>query len=331
LDVVQSLMHEVGGAVRIESKAGEGATFHLTMPVTRSLMRVLIVEQDGESYAVPLVRIARVMQSAVTLSEMGAATANDGDHSIAVLPLIDVLGGGGGASIDPGQAMLLRLLDGDGSESELALQVDRIVGDATVAVRQLAARFGKMAGIAAVTLTEQGAPLLIVDPDSLLRSAAKLQQQRSRLIGPATDNRGRVLVVDDSPTVRQMLRRTLLRAGYAVTMAVHGAEGWGLLQVEQFDLLVSDVDMPEMNGIELVEYVRMNARIGAMPIILLSYKGREQDRQRGLEAGADAYVTKGEFEEAGFLQLVEDLIGPAQLPAATSGWHDEEEDGGVMA
>ena len=322
LDVVQSLVHEVGGAVRIENRAGEGTTFHLTLPVTRSLMRVLIVEGEGETYAVPLVRIARVAQGTIVLGEDGRATAIYAGRTASVLPLIDVLGGGGGAT-PPGPALLLCLLDTNGSESGLVLSMDRVVGDATVAVRQLSVRFGKMAGIAAVTLTEQGAPLLIIDPDSLLRSAVKLQQQRSHsAAAPAQSSRGRVLVVDDSPTVRQMLRRTLLRAGYAITTAEHGAEGWGLLQVEQFHLLVSDVDMPEMNGIELVEHVRLNARIGSMPIVLLSYKGREQDRQRGLDAGADAYVTKGEFEEKSFLQLVEDLIGPAHLPIESAVVHD---------
>jgi len=111
-----------------------------------------------------------------------------------------------------------------------------------------------------------------------------------------------------------MLRRTLLRARYQVATAEHGAEAWNLLQVQHFDLLVSDVDMPEMNGIELVEHVRGNSRLSHMPIILLSYKGREEDRRRGLEAGADAYVTKGEFQEQAFLQVVTDLVGPAELP-----------------
>jgi len=115
------------------------------------------------------------------------------------------------------------------------------------------------------------------------------------------------------------LRRTLLRARYHVATAEHGAEAWNLLQVQPFDLLVSDVDMPEMNGIELVEHVRGNARLAHLPIILLSYKGRDEDRQRGLEAGADAYVTKGEFEERAFLQVVTDLVGPAELPAEESG------------
>ncbi len=178
-----------------------------------------------------------------------------------------------------------------------------------------------MAAIAAVTLTEQNVPMLIVEPDDVLRLA--LQAKKRSILSQSTSHagittRGTVLVADDSGTVRQMLRRTLLRAGYRVSIAEHGAEAWNLLQVDAFDLLVSDVDMPEMNGIELVEHVRGNSRLSHTPIILLSYKGREEDRRRGLEAGADAYVTKGEFQEKDFLQIVTDLIGPAELQEGVS-------------
>ena len=312
LDVVQSMVHEAGGAVRIESTLGKGTAFHLTLPVTRSLLRVLIVEAEGEVYAVPLVRISRVVSGTVSAGEDGAPIVQlEKEDVIPVLPIVDALGGGG--TIDSGDAIILLLTDSTGHEIPLALQVDRVLGDDTVAVRQLDERFGKMPAIAAVTITEEGAPLLIVDPDNLLRSAQNVQ--RKRIAGASQDQQARVLVVDDSPTVRQMLRRTLIRAEYRVTLAENGVEAWGILQTEDFDLLVSDVDMPEMNGIELIENLRANARIGSMPAILLSYKGREQDRQRGLQAGADAYVTKGEFEEVSFLQLVEDLIGPARLSA----------------
>jgi len=219
--------------------------------------------------------------------------------------------------MQPGPATVLFLLSEKGHEAPIAFQIDRVVDDTTVAVRQLDPRLGRMAAIAAVTLTEQNVPLLIIEPDDVLRLAQQAQQRNvpsDPNADPTTVGRGSVLVVDDSGTVRQMLRRTLLRARYHVATAEHGAEAWNLLQIQHFDLLVSDVDMPEMNGIELVEHVRGNSRLSHMPIILLSYKGREEDRKRGLEAGADAYVTKGEFQEQAFLQVVTDLVGPAELP-----------------
>jgi two-component system sensor histidine kinase and response regulator WspE len=107
------------------------------------------------------------------------------------------------------------------------------------------------------------------------------------------------------------VERLLVRAGYRVTTAQNGQEAWNLLRLNEYDLLISDVDMPQMNGIELVTKVRGNPRLGRMPVIMLSYKDRDEDRQRGLDAGADFYLTKGDFQNENFRQAVVDLIGTA--------------------
>jgi two-component system sensor histidine kinase and response regulator WspE len=120
-----------------------------------------------------------------------------------------------------------------------------------------------------------------------------------------------ILVVDDSHTVREMERRLLVRSGYTVSTAQNGAEAWNLLRLNEYDLLISDVDMPQMNGIELVTRVRANPRLVRLPVIILSYKDREEDRKRGLDAGADFYLTKGSFDNGSFLQAVVDLVGDA--------------------
>jgi two-component system sensor histidine kinase and response regulator WspE len=109
-----------------------------------------------------------------------------------------------------------------------------------------------------------------------------------------------------------MERRLLARAGYHVTTAQNGQEAWNLLRLNDYDLLISDVDMPQMNGIELVTKVRENPRLARMPVIILSYKDREEDRRRGLDAGADFYLTKGDFQNENFRQAVVDLIGTAE-------------------
>ena len=118
-----------------------------------------------------------------------------------------------------------------------------------------------------------------------------------------------ILVVDDSATVREQVRRILVKAGYRVSTAQNGREAWNLLRTRAYDLLLSDVDMPQMNGIELVTKVRADAMLERMHIVLLSYKDRPEDRQRGLDAGADYYLTKGSFQSERFLQAIVDLIG----------------------
>jgi len=316
LDVVQSTVHESGGSVRIENSPGRGTTFHISLPVTRSLMRVMRVEIENEIYAIPLARLSRIASLMVTREADGSSTVEVGGSRVPVIHMMSALQNTG-IPLQPGLAKVLFFLNEKAREAPIAFQIDRVVDETTVAVRQLDPRLGRMAAIAAVTLTEQNVPMLIVEPDDILRLAQKriAQATNDPTSQSATAEHGSILVVDDSGTVRQMIRRTLLRARYQVATAEHGAEAWNLLQVQHFDLLVSDVDMPEMNGIELVEHVRGNSRLSHLPIILLSYKGREEDRRRGLEAGADAYVTKGEFQEQAFLQVVTDLVGPAELPA----------------
>ncbi len=308
LDVVQNVVHEAGGSVRIESSSGLGTSFAIILPVTRSLLRAMLVQDDDETYAIPLARLSRVASLQLVRSSEGLLTAAVEYGSVPALSLASVLHDTLSPK-EPGSATVLFFLGDRGTEAPLAFTVDRVLGEKTVAVRALDPRLGKMPSIAGVTLSEANVPILIISPDDVLRIA---DQNRQRATHAARDNdvRAKILVVDDSPTVRQMLRRTLERAGYRISLAEHGASAWSMLQVESFDLLVSDIDMPEMNGIELVERIRAKPRLAHLGVILLSYKGRDEDRRRGLEAGADSYVTKGEFDETAFLGIVEDLVGP---------------------
>jgi two-component system sensor histidine kinase and response regulator WspE len=121
----------------------------------------------------------------------------------------------------------------------------------------------------------------------------------------------RVLVVDDSITVREVERQLLQHAGYEVAVGVDGMDGWNQVRADQYDLLVTDVDMPRMTGLQLVQAVRADPRLRDLPAVIVSYKEREEDRARGLEVGANTYLTKSSFHDNRFVQAVEDLIGPA--------------------
>jgi two-component system sensor histidine kinase and response regulator WspE len=190
----------------------------------------------------------------------------------------------------------------------VAFAVDRLVDEVELPVRRLDARLGKIPGVSAASLDENGLPLLILDVEDLIQTALGRPGSPSDQAG-SDSSTPHILVVDDSHTVRESERRLLVRAGYQVTTAKNGQEAWNLLRLNDYDLLISDVDMPQMNGIELVSKVRENPRLARMPVIILSYKDREEDRRRGLDAGADYYLTKGDFQNENFRQAVIDLIG----------------------
>jgi len=196
--------------------------------------------------------------------------------------------------------------------------VDRLIGERMLVVQPLAQALGKIKDIAAGSLTDDGTPVLIFDVEDMLRSVEKLVSdgriERVRQAGAdvAAVRRKRVLVVDDSLTVRELERKLLAGRGYDVSVAVDGMDGWNVLHAESFDLLITDVDMPRMDGIELVTRLRGDARLAQMPVMIVSYKDREQDRERGMQAGADYYLAKGSFHDTALLDAVRDLIGEAR-------------------
>ena len=125
----------------------------------------------------------------------------------------------------------------------------------------------------------------------------------------------RILVVDDSLTVREMQRKLLAARGYRVDVALDGVDGWNSVRAGAYDLVITDIDMPRMDGVRLVEHIRRDPRLQRLPVMIVSYKDRPEDRARGLEAGADWYLAKGAFHDASLLDAVRDLIGEA-LPGA---------------
>ena len=162
---------------------------------------------------------------------------------------------------------------------------------------------------------EDGSPVLIVDADDMLRSVEKLVSegphayaQRNGLEFTAR-KRKRILVVDDSLTVRELVRKLLDGRGYLADVAVDGMDGWNTVRGGKYDLVITDVDMPRLDGVELATLIKQDPLLKPLPVMIVSYKDREEDRLRGLEAGADYYLTKGSFHDETLLQAVVDLIG----------------------
>jgi two-component system sensor histidine kinase and response regulator WspE len=182
-------------------------------------------------------------------------------------------------------------------------------------VQPLDSRLGKVKDISAAALMEDGSPVLIVDVDDLVRSIEKLISG-GLLVNPqhgALEFRPRpqkrVLAVDDSLTVRELERKLLTARGYQADVAVDGMDGWNAVRTGNYDLVITDVDMPRMDGIELASLIKKDPSLKSLPVMIVSYKDREEDRLRGLEAGADYYLTKGSFHDETLLQAVVDLIG----------------------
>jgi two-component system, chemotaxis family, sensor histidine kinase and response regulator WspE len=314
LDVVQDMIKQVRGTVRVTAQRGGGARFQLQLPLTLSVVRTLLVEISGEPYAFPLAHIVRtlkLLRPQIALLE-GRQHFLLGGRSVGLVSAQQVLGG----SASPGGSEELCIVVLGEAAGTYGLIVDRFLGERELVVQPLDSRLGKIKDIAAGALMEDGSPVLIVDVVDMLCSVEKLAAGGGLdkvAAGAVADGpaRRRVLVVDDSLTVRELERKLLDQAGYDVQVAVDGMDGWNAVRTEHFDLVVTDIDMPRLDGIELVALIKKDARLKDLPVMIVSYKDREEDRRRGLDAGADYYLTKGSFHDETLLRAVTDLIGAA--------------------
>jgi len=316
LDAVQDMIRQVRGSVRLVQESGRGMQFHLELPLTLSVVRALLVEVSGEAYAFPLAYVMQVLRL-----ERGAIEQLEnhqhfrfGERHVGLVSAAQVLQQ---AEARPDEDTVPVVVLGD-HERTYGVAVDRLLGERILVVQPLAASLGKIKDIAAGSITEDGTPVLIFDAEDMIRSVEKLLSEgkidRIRRGGAeaAPVRRKRVLVVDDSLTVRELERKLLANRGYEVAVAVDGMDAWNVLRAESFDLVITDIDMPRMDGIELVTRIKREARLQQVPVMVVSYKDREQDRQRGLQAGADYYLAKGSFQDAALLDAVQDLIGEAR-------------------
>ena len=315
LDVVQTMVRQLRGAVRIHQTSGQGTRFVLEMPLSLSVVRSLLVEVQGDIYAFPLAYVSHALQVRSEDIEQleGHQHFRFMDRQIGLVSARQILRAGEPA---PSAESVAVVVVGD-HDKLYGITVDRYVGERTLVVQPLDSRLGKVQDVMAGALMDDGTPLLILDVEDMLMSVQKLIEggRLTRVDGGGAvieaRRRKRVLVVDDSLTVRELERKLLLNRGFEVAVAVDGMDGWNMLRGEDFDLVVTDVDMPRMDGIELVSRIKADPRLQSLPVMVVSYKDREEDRRRGLDAGADYYLAKGSFHDDALLDAVEDLIGKA--------------------
>ncbi len=313
LDVVQTMVKAVGGTVRITTQPGTQTCFTLQLPITMSVIRALLVDIGGEPYAFPLPRIDHILTCRREEIE-SVESRNYIDHDGVAIGLVHASNVFDIEMPDSDEDTLSIVVVSDRGQ-RFGLVINEFLGERDLEVRPLDSRLGKVPNISSASLLENGDPVLIVDIEDLVRSIDSLLTGRG--ISPIDAAREeleasqakRILVVDDSITVRELERQLLQSRGYEVDVAVDGMDGWNAFRSTPYDLVVSDVDMPRMDGIGLVTLIKTDAQRSHIPVVIVSYKDREEDRLRGLDAGANRYLTKSSFQDDTFLETIVDLIG----------------------
>jgi len=315
MDVVHTVVNEVRGKILSSTILNEGCSFELQLPLTLSVLRALLTEISSELYAFPLVSINHVLQVKPNqIQEIeGRQYFTYNEKRIGIASAQQVFKTA--ASSATGEEYMHVIIFND-RFNLYGLTVDKLLGVQDLVVQRLDPRLGKVKDINSASILEDGTPVLIIDVEDVFRTLDQLiNDNRLIRIGSEKEHAKktkRILVADDSITVREVERKMLMAKGYDVDVAVDGMDAWNTLRANDYDLIISDIDMPRINGFELVSLIKNDQKLHDLPVIIVSYKDQEEERNKGLEVGADYYLSKGTFQDQALVNAVLDLIGEAE-------------------
>ena len=307
MDVARDVALQLGGRVAVTNRPGHGATVQLVVPLTLLSMNGLIVETGDATTTMPLDAVARCVRLSAEEATAAHATgrlAHEG-RVVPFLPLAEALHAG--TAPEPTGSAVAVVLTGDGET--VAIGVDRLAGTTTLVARPLPELAPAAPVIGSVAIDLDGNPRLVLDPYGLIAEARRGGGAAPVGAAPAPAGPGLpILVVDDSLTTRMLERSILESAGYRVDLAASGEEGLEKARARSYGLILSDIDMPGIDGFTFVAEIRADPALAHVPAILVSSRASADDRRRGAAAGASAYVVKGEFNQEELLAHIRRLI-----------------------
>jgi two-component system chemotaxis sensor kinase CheA len=312
LDVVASKVARLNGSVDVSFEAGRGTRFTLTLPRTVTRLRALLVRDGGRVYAFNASAVARVVsvrQADIRMIE-GRDVILTGTAPVPVVRLAQTLGLPSRSPSTTGKISAVILARG---EREAAFAVDELIAEQEVFIKNLGVRLGRVGQVSGATIMPNGSVALILSASGLLNEAlgkpgpGTVAASLGETSPPA---RKRLLVVDDSVTTRTLMQSVLDAAGYDVTVVVDGADAWSMLQERgaDFDLVVSDIEMPRMDGFALTQAIRSSSHVADLPVVLVTARSSDEDKARGMEVGANAYLVKSTFDQNALLDTIAQLL-----------------------
>jgi two-component system chemotaxis sensor kinase CheA len=313
LDAVRTAVGRLRGRVEVSSRPGLGTEFRISVPLTLAVLPCLLVAAGGRRYALPMHSTAAAVAAppaAVVSVEGRPALVADGD-TLRFTDLAAVLGAPG-AGASPGRRTAVIVATPSGRH---AFGVEELVGQRDVVVKDLGRLLPRLPLVAGAGVEPDGGIMLVLDPDGLVAAARVAPDTAGAAAGAAPVPErapARILVVDDTLTIRELQRSILRRAGYEVATAPDGDAALRALAERPADLVVTDVEMPGMDGFALTRVIRETAALSSTPVLILTSRAGDEDRRRGLEAGADAYLAKSGFDQDALLAAVRRLLGDGE-------------------
>jgi len=308
LAIVRERIERVGGRISTLSNPGVGTVIRLEFPASIVTYRALLVKTEGTSFLLPLHAVDRAfaLPRAEVLPALARRQLARADETLPFGSLAGVLGLAAGSTVSEERREFPCLFVHSGDRRAILL-VDEVVGEHEIVVKDFRPPLRRVLNFRAAGLLGTGQLVLILRPLDLLLSLHALPVDRAAVPVASNAKPLRVLIVDDSITTRTMERNLFEAAGYHVSVAADGLDGWNLLQTEDVDVVVSDVDMPRMDGFELTSRIRAQPELAELPIVLVTAREAREDKERGLRVGANAYVLKSGFDQSNLLDIVRRL------------------------
>lgn len=312
LAIVRERAEKLDGTVSVESHAGLGTTFRIIIPATRATFRGILVDVAGRQLVVPTTQVHRVtrVKSEDIQTVEGRETITLDARTVALVQLSEVLELPSSESNNAQTAGTQVIVLGSG-EQRIAFVVDAVLDELEVLVKTLPKPLSRVRNVAAATVLGSGQVVPILNVADLLKSARKVTGVTVRTAAaaaPKIATSQKILVVEDSITSRMLLKSILESAGYNVQIAVDGMDAFTRLRADRFDLVVSDVEMPRLNGLDLTARIRADKKMAELPVVLVTALEKREDRERGIDVGANAYLVKSNFDQSGLLEAVQRLI-----------------------
>ncbi len=317
LDVVRNEIEILKGSVDIKSEKGVGTSVRLELPLTIAVMRALIVRSSGVRWAFQMSNL----EGSLTVSPEEISTIENRmviqiqGRSVPIVPLSDILGvvGSQDKLVDSnggrGEAEKIVVVIVNSLDRKVGFIVDKIEGEDEIFIKSIGSHLGKVDGVSGATILPSGEVLVVLDAHNLMR--------RANLAHPAAMNKRevlkvqkgkRVLIVEDSMTTRELERTILESSGFEVETAIDGLDAMEKLSDSSFDAIITDINMPRMDGFELCRNVRLNERYKDLPIVFVTACSKDEEKRKGIELGAQAYITKGQFDQENLLETLDRLI-----------------------
>ncbi|SEA23366.1 hybrid sensor histidine kinase/response regulator [Alkalimonas amylolytica] len=311
LAIVEEKVLRLNGDIEICNQPGQGCSFMLALPVSLSTYRILLVRVAGQLFAIPCQSINRVLRMPATAlrSVENRAVLPIAEQSLPLWSLADLL------QLTPQHNQkMLQLILVETTECQYLLQVDEILTDQDITLKSLGPQLKRVTCITGVARLGNGQLVPVLNMQDLYKRACRTERPMPVQQSATSAERQKLLVAEDSITSRSLMKSILETAGFQVVTAVDGVDAWQALQQSDFAALISDIEMPGLDGFSLTAKVRSDSRLANLPVVLVTALQSKEDRVRGLEAGANAYILKSSFEQDHLLDILQQLLSQEQEP-----------------